>query len=230
MWLVHEVDPDRPQNLERCRPSRALGQVALAATSSMNVLARGPSRPPDRLHHEPPNYPIVLVASTCTYVRTYEYATKPKNTYVNGGVVHTVCVFRFVTYSYVPTYCTCVRYGYGTRVTYVVLECTDVRTCSRSPGTNRLRTFVQPQPGTNRLRACSRSQVPTDDYVRTCSRSPGTSRPRWTDYHADHHADQPNSAPFLVETTGGRISQRIIIRPKVYRHAADRCASRGGPR
>ena len=28
--LVHEVDPDRPQNLERCRPSRALGHVALA--------------------------------------------------------------------------------------------------------------------------------------------------------------------------------------------------------
>ena len=26
--IVREVDPDRPQNLERCRPSRALGRVA----------------------------------------------------------------------------------------------------------------------------------------------------------------------------------------------------------
>ena len=68
--LVREVDPDRSQNHERCRPSRALGHVALAHHLVDERPCGGPSRPPDSTTNSrtTPLYVLHLTASPAFWV------------------------------------------------------------------------------------------------------------------------------------------------------------------
>ncbi len=119
----------------------------------MNVLARSLSRLP-RLHHEPPNYPLVLVARDCLASRTRVVQVRVRiSDKPNTWDVY--CNTYGRTYSSTFTYqpwCTHVR-------TYVLLAFK----------TSAPRSLARSLVDAGSVRACVRVCVCVRAYVRTCS-------------------------------------------------------------